>query len=398
MVFWIVVGLVAALCAALVLRPLLAPPPPGPPEPPDLALYRAQMAELDRDVARGLLLPSEAERARAEVGRRLLLADRAGPRPERPAPPRATLLAAAVAGAALVLGSLWAYADLGAPGRPDEPREARLLASAALLDARPSQEEAEALFPTPPPTGVDAETLALVERLRQVVPTRPDDLEGWTLLARNEWTLGQFAAAARAQGRVVELKGEAATPDDLAAWADALVLAAGGLVTEEAEAALARLQALDAAHPALLYYSGLLDLQVGRPDLAFPVWRALVEGPDSPYRRPALDRLPDVAWLAGRNWTPPVPAPEPPPGPSEADLAAAADMDPAAREEMIRGMVEGLAARLDAEGGTAEDWARLVRARATLGDEAGARAALEAGRAALGDDPALRAAAEEAGL
>jgi cytochrome c-type biogenesis protein CcmH len=57
-------------------------------------------------------------------------------------------------------------------------------------------------------------------------------------------------------------------------------------------------------------------------------------------------------------------------------------------------MVDGLAARLAAQGGSAEEWGRLVRARAVLGDKAAAQDALLRARIALAADPAGRASVE----
>ena len=42
----------------------------------DLRVYRDQLSEVDRDLARGILDTDAAARARAEVGRRILAADR----------------------------------------------------------------------------------------------------------------------------------------------------------------------------------------------------------------------------------------------------------------------------------------------------------------------------------
>jgi cytochrome c-type biogenesis protein CcmH len=410
MLFWIVAGALAAATAALIVRPLLAPPPPLPPESPDIALYRNQLAEVDQDVARGVLPEDEAARARLEIERRLLAADRAGA-PRAADPPRLASVAAAAAGAAaVVLGGLVLYSALGEPGRPDEPRAPRVAAAAQALAERPAQAELEARFravvPYEVPAEAPADYLAMVERLRQVVPTRPDDLEGWQLLALHEGRLGDFAASARAQARVVELKGEAATADDLAALLDRMVAAAGGLdVSPEAEAVLERLGAIDRAHPALRYYIGLLYARTGRPDLAFPLWAALIrEAPaESFHRRLAEGQMPDVAWLAGRDWPPegvavpamaapapepsPGPTPEPAPGPNAAEIAAAAALAPEDRQAMIEGMVEGLAARLAAGGGPPADWARLVTSLAVLGQRERAAAILAEGRAAFADDP-----------
>lgn len=382
MLFWIVAGSLAALVAVLAARPLLAPSP-GPAEAPEVAIYRGQLAEVERDVARGTLAPEEAERARTEIARRLLAADRAGPRPAGEAPRAAGLAGVAVTAAVLVMGSLALYAALGRPDAPDAPRAARLAAAEAARAARPSQAEAEAAAPAVAPRDLPADELAMIEELRRVVPTRPDDVQGWELLARSEARLGRYAEAARAQGEVVRLRGEAATADDLVLLLDLMVPAAGLVVTPEAEAVLARLAGLDPESAGGRYYAGLLHARTGRPDLAFPLWRAVVEDApgDSLHRDLALAQIAEVAALAGADWTPPPEA-----GPTAEDVAAAADMDPAERAEMVRGMVEGLRERLEAEGGPAEDWARLAASLATLGDRAGAEAALAEGRAAHAGD------------
>jgi cytochrome c-type biogenesis protein CcmH len=381
MLFWIVAGALGAVVGGLLAVPLLRPAGGAPPAS-DREVYRDQLAELARDIERGLLAPEEAERARVEVARRLLLADRAGAGPLKEAPAGATRLAVAASAVLLVMGSLALYGALGAPGQPDAPRAARLLAAEAARAARPTQGEAEAAAPdaSRPPS---ADLAPLVERLRAAVPTRPEDLEGWALLADIEASLGRYADAARAQERVVALKGSEATVEDRALLADLLVAAAGGVVTEAAEATLAPVARADGAHPAVLYYLGLLDAQVGRPDRAFPLWRKLAEdGPDGRHRELALAQIGGVARAAGVDWTPP-PGTEP---------AAS----PEAEAEMIRGMVESLRARLDAEGGPPEDWARLVTSLAVLGDGEGAAEVLARGRAAHGGDAGAEAVLAEA--
>ena len=110
--------------------------------------------------------------------------------------------------------------------------------------------------------------------------------------------------------------------------------------------------------------------------------------------------MPDVAARAGVDWAPPEEAAAP--GPTSAQVADAADLAPADRTRMIRGMVEGLQARLDADGGPPEDWARLVTSLAVLNEPEAARAALAKARAAHAGDAAaeatLAAAGAQAGL
>jgi cytochrome c-type biogenesis protein CcmH len=54
-------------------------------------------------------------------------------------------------------------------------------------------------------------------------------------------------------------------------------------------------------------------------------------------------------------------------------------------EGAIAGMVDGLAARLAAEGGTLEEWTRLVRSRLVLGQTELAQSAYDAAREAYPD-------------
>lgn len=328
----------------------------------DTAFYKGQLAEIEADRMRGLIGAEEAERARAEIGRRLIAADRAEgqAQAERRGPAWPALGGAAV----VLLGALGLYAVIGAPGRGDLPLGDRLALAEELRAGRPDQAQAEAMAP-PVPVEAPEAYLEMVEKLRAAVPGRPEDLAGWELLSRHEAALGNYAAAARAQEHVITLKGEAAGFADRLALVDRMIAAAGGIVTPEAEALLAELLDArpDAAGP--LYYMGLLQAQTERPDLAFRYWRRAIErgDPQAPHVEMARAQIGRAARLAGVDYTPPAL-----PGPDAADIEAAGEMTPEAREEMIRGMVEGLAARLAREGGAAPDWARLIRALGVLGD------------------------------
>jgi cytochrome c-type biogenesis protein CcmH len=90
------------------------------------------------------------------------------------------------------------------------------------------------------------------------------------------------------------------------------------------------------------------------------------------------------------------------PGPSAEDVEAAQDMTPEQRQEMIRGMVAQLNDRLAAEGGPAEDWARLIAAYGVLGDTGRALDIWTEARGVFADRPddlrIIRGAAEDAGV
>jgi len=70
--------------------------------------------------------------------------------------------------------------------------------------------------------------MAQIAQLREIVPTRPDDLRGWELLSFHEAELRNFSAAAAAQGNVIALKGEDATIDDRRLRLDYMVAATDG--------------------------------------------------------------------------------------------------------------------------------------------------------------------------
>ena len=393
--FWAVAGGLVVAVAALLLR-ALSHPPEGAVAHPDLKVYRDQLAEVERDLARGVIGAEEAGRLRTEVSRRLLDADRAlrGAAAGRALPfaPVAAVVVALVAGGAAV------YWRIGAPGYPDMPLAGRIAASDALLRNRPSQAEAEAQAPAPVAVEPDAQFADLMTKLRAAVAARPDDLRGLELLARNEALLNHYVEAARAQEHMVTLLGDKATVEQHLTALEYLVAAAGGYVSPQAEAHLTRVLATDPRNPMARYYAGLMFAQVGRPDRTFEFWEPLLrEGPpDAPWIAPVRDALPDVAERAGVRYTPPDTR-----GPDASAVAAAGEMSAGDRQTMIEGMVDQLETRLLSEGGPEEEWAKLFNALSVLGQPARATAALKAAEAAFAADPAaterLRAAAKAAG-
>jgi len=72
-------------------------------------------------------------------------------------------------------------------------------------------------------------------------------------------------------------------------------------------------------------------------------------------------------------------------------VAAMASLPVNEQQAAIRSMVESLAERLNANGGTAEDWARLVRSYTVLGERDKATSSLGKARLALAKDEAALA-------
>jgi cytochrome c-type biogenesis protein CcmH len=405
--FWIIAALLAIGTGLLLaLAALRGRQGAEPPAAYDLRVYRDQLREIDRDAKRGVIAGDEAERLRAEVSRRILAADaqlRAGA--DTGGQPRPAGRAGALVAIALVTGGgLALYAAVGAPGYGDMPLGARIAASEAARAERLAQAEAEDRFgpgEIAPPEGTSEEHLQLVERLRQVVAARPEDQQGLRFLVRSEAALGRMEAARAAQQQLIDLRGEDASATDYATLAELMIEAASGYVSTDAVAALRAALERDPRAPTARFYLGLWHLQTGRPDLAFPVWRDLLEEsrPNAPWVPTLRAEIGEIAQRAGVRYEPPAPEAR---GPSAADMEAAADMDPEARAEMIRGMVAGLSERLATEGGPAGDWARLITAYGVLGETDRAGAIWAEARRTFAADPAamevLRGAAEAAGL
>jgi len=413
--FTAVAGVLALATALILVRPLVAgrrAAEGG--DSGDTRLYRDQLDEVDRDLARGTIGAAEAEGARAEVSRRLIAA---AARAETagsidPAPAGRSRL---VAGAALVLAPALAvavYLGNGAPGLPDLPLASRPAAEASAH--RPSQEQAEAMLAasggdegssdsrTPEEEAGRAEYLDLVAKLEKVVKDRPDDMEGLRLLAGAYMQLDRAADAWRVYASMIRLGGEAAEPELYSAQLDAMVQAAGGYVSPEAEALLMEAIGRASESPVVRYYSGLLFAQKGRLDDAIHIWESLkAEAPkDAPWLA-FLDSMLAEAKAIRAQSGPVAASPAPAaPGPNAAQVEAAAGMSADERQSMIEGMVARLENRLTDEGGTVEEWVRLINAYVQLGRPADAQRIYDLGRTKLAaaDAGILRQQAQSLGV
>lgn len=384
--FWAVAGGAALAVLALLLRGLTRAPDQMAEAHPDLRLYRAQLAEVDRDLARGAMSAEDAARLKTEVSRRLLDADRAA----RTTTAGETLPLAPVVGvvAVVLAGGVALYWWLGAPGYPDLPINDRLVAAEQRYRTRPSQAEAEAQTPPPAPVQSDPQFLDLMGKLRMAVKQRPNDLQGLTLLARNEASLGNFKQAVAAQQHLITVLGANATPAQHADAAEYLIAAAGGYVSPEAEAELVKTLAADPKNGLARYYSGLMFAQVGRPDRTFELWEPLLrEGPpDAPWIAPIRAGIAEAADRAGIRYTPPDTK-----GPDAAAVEAAGEMSATDRQAMIAGMVDSLESRLLSEGGPEDEWLKLFNALRVLNQPDRVKPVLTAAETAFAKDPAALA-------
>lgn len=354
----------------------------------DMRLYRDQLAEVERDLERGVVGIAEAEGAKAEISRRIIAAAgrSEGAAGIQTAPGTATGLAAGLALVAVPLVAGMVYLSGGAPGVPDMPFAARGLEP--TIDTarqggmqRLGQQNAETMVaeargPLPEPSIEEREFAALIEQVEGVMETRGPDVQGLTLLANGYARLGRHAEAWRAYHRLIQEMGSEAGADLYALQAEAMVMAADGYVSPEARQVLGEALQRNPAQPLARYFTGLALAQQGDRDGAVALWQGLRdEAEDGSPWAGALDNM--IAEVTGAT------APAPAPGPSAEDMAAAADMTPEEREQMIEGMVQRLETRLAAEGGAPEEWLRLMTAYRQLGRMDDARRAYAMGSDAL---------------
>ncbi|MGQ0662306.1 MAG: c-type cytochrome biogenesis protein CcmI [Pseudomonadota bacterium] len=336
----------------------------------DLEIYRHQLVELERDRARGALGEAEAKAARAEIARRMLAAadvpsGEASPAPDTPSI-RASLAAVAVA---VPIAAFALYLGLGSPGLPGQP-----FAERRQLEAQAGERE---------------QVRRMVSRLAERLQAAPDDLEGWTLLARSLSALGRHAEALPAWRRAVALAPD--SPELLGPFGESLVEAASGVVTPEARAAFERALVAEPGDPRARFYIGLARAQEGASREAIQMWTDLVavSPEDAPWlaltrqqihHTAAAARIDPATIRPSAAALAPKAAPAAPRGPGAAEIEAASRLPPAERAAMIRDMVERLARRLESEPGDLEGWRRLGRSWRALGEAEKSRAAY--GRAA----------------
>lgn len=317
----------------------------------EVAVYKDQLAEIERDLAAGLIPAPDAEAARVEISRRLLAAAASEPAIAPQSNLKWRRAAAVLALAGLPLVAIGVYVPLGSPKLQDFP----------LAQRERAPGKAQSLE-------------NLVEQVQQHLEKNPTDGRGWNVLAPVLQRLGRFDDAVRAYRNSLTYNGESA--ERRADLGEALSAAAGGVVTAEAKSEFERAHALDADDPKANYFLGLAAEQDGRKDDAASIWRALLaKAPaDAPWR--ALVQT-SLARVGGGGTMPAL---------SDQTIAASKDMAEGDRNAMVRGMVERLATRLKQNGDDVDGWLRLVRAYLVMGERDKAMGASVDARQAIASD------------
>src|SRR5215510_1185949 len=206
----------------------------------EISIYRDQLAELEREVAAGLIATEPAAATKLEIERKILASGDRGSTAsssESAAAPSARMAAVVLVAS---LAPLAAFAIYFATGAPDEP--------AHPYSAEADRDTADAM--------TAAEMTVLVEKLAANLRQAPNNVEGWKLLGRSYGALDRPADAANAYARAFDL-----TPTDMelaADFAEALTHAAAeGAIPEKARDLFAQANRADPAAPKPRYYLAL---------------------------------------------------------------------------------------------------------------------------------------------
>jgi cytochrome c-type biogenesis protein CcmH len=381
MLLWLAIICLTLATAFAVGRPLLRKAPIEPPfettEAGRRAVYADQLAEIDVELARGVIGAADAEAARIEISRRLLAHETTKQTKSKAiaGDPSSGLRTAIVAFIPVL--ALGLYTVLGRPSLPGQPH-AQQVASA--------QERGKG---APGAAAIDELITKVEARLREA----PEDGRGWDAIAPVYLKVQRYDEARAAYARAIELLGE--SQKRLIGRAESAVSAANGTVTDEARDAFEKVLKVEPGRLEARFWLALAREQHGELEPAAVEYRAILAAapPNAPWRGAVDERL---AAVTGGG------AVQPEKGPTANDVAASKAMSPEARQQMIAGMVERLHQRLKADGRDAAGWQKLLRAYAAMGDKPKAVAALAEARNALAGDTtglgAIDALAREIGL
>jgi len=360
----------------------------------DARVYKDQLAEIEADAERGMINSEDAEAARMEVSRRLLTLSldeelnqdtQSEPNGEGPQPSlNRTGPVWVLAGSIIFipLFTLAFYLQFGAPLIPSQPHAQRAQTPAGNQSIE-----------------------ALIAKVEQRLKSHPNELRGWTLIAPVYMRLQRFQDAENAYSQVIRLSGE--SPDKLMRLGEAIVFGNNGNIDSRAQNIFEKVIAADPTDMQAQFWLALAKEQRGNFADAVRAWQTLLAAgtPDAPWRplvekhlkfsQSELERgqtsengkkiaggVNDTSNPEGSTTTGELR------GPSASDIENAKSMNADERVAMINQMVEGLAQRLNSDGGNLQEWQRLIRAYMVLGKREAAQNAYSSALKAFKNDAA----------
>ena len=240
-------------------------------------IYRDQLAELDRDLAAGILSQADCDEGRRELQRRLL--DDARDDAKSAAVGRPARRSALLIGLTFPIAAALLYFTLG---------------NLPALSPESAQ----------PPKITAQQIEDMVAKLAARMEQQPDDLKGWVMLARSYKAMGRFEESVRAFSKAEALVDE--DPHLLAEYAEALAFATGGSLKGRPSALIARALKLDPDHPEALILAGTAAYERENYAAAAAFWERLLkqlppESEDAQMLSGSIDKARAEARKSGKS-------------------------------------------------------------------------------------------------
>lgn len=373
MTLWIILTIMCSAAAVLVAVPLIRRYEAYGAREADAGIYQDQLKEVERDRENGQIGQSEAELATVEIQRRLLASVKNAEAP-RPVSPVWRTVAIAAAGGFVVLGAVNLYA---LNGRPDLP------AAQSATNAVTENAAVETQLPSATALGA-GEIGTVIGNLAAKMKKNPDDAEGWRMLGWSYFNTQRFEQSAEAYAKAVAL-----VPDNIgyvAAYAEALVQSADGMVVPKARILFERVLQSDAKDQRARFYMALGREQAGEFEPALDMWIALLD--DAPegagWLADVRQRIEDLGKKTGRD-TSAILAKSVVPVLDTANGSIAGD-----QQASVEAMIGQLAAKLEGNPVDRDGWAMMIRSLKVKGDMAAARLALARAQDVFKDDVSTR--------
>ena len=216
----------------------------------NLAIFRDQLAELERERAEGSLAEADFEQAKTELQRRLLEEVEPGDgenQAAQTAPARKLAIALALG---LPLLGLLGYGVLGNPRALD----------ATQVAARPpmTQDQIE----------------GMVAKLAERMKANPDDTKGWIMLGRSYKSLGRYDDAVQAYSKAEKVIDE--DPDLLASYAETIAMANGKGLSGKPTQLIEKALKLNPQHGHSLFLAGAAAMERGDRKAGIAYWETLL--------------------------------------------------------------------------------------------------------------------------
>jgi len=319
-VFWSLAVVMTLLALLFVVIPVLRKQPGEDVDQDALnaEVARTRLAELEQDLHSGRLEQDQYEAARADLERELL-ADLSSGTAASPQPVRGGRWGALLVALAVPAGAALLYKAIGSEAIID------------LLAQNPATRPVQHASDQP---SVEDMVAVLIERMQ----SNPDDLKGWSILARSLYVMNRYAEAVPAYRNVLRLGGgdDAGT---LADFADALVATNNGRFNDEAGELLVKALQLEPANIKALWLAGHWQVEKGHAAEAVRYWEQAAQLMDPTGEDFRIIRQ-QIGDIRGRTDLPPdessasvaSSADSPPTSPAPAGLSVTVTLDPALRE------------------------------------------------------------------